>query len=177
MDKEQVTLLAALIAALASMISLIGDLFSTWRGELRAAHRNALSPFLAGLGYTLDKLLNACMIFNKTVEGGKLDSSGLQDALSTVSQLNEIRSKVKYPLWGIDLGLDTLLQVPSWLRDWTGDPRVQERLIRDANNLKQLLDEVIRQSYHDGRPPTKLQIWRLRSRSNQLKQNWGTPDQ
>jgi hypothetical protein len=118
-------------------------------------------------------LLTTCSNYTKRVETGDLNPNGLMDAIQAADNLGNIRAKVKYPLWGIDLGLQTLLDIPKWLKDWGVDSTAQKRLLMEASNLRHLIDEIIRRSYHNGHPPTKWQMLKIKSLSKRLIQNWG----
>ena len=57
--KEEVTLIAAAIAAVASLLSLLFGIMANKRTELREAQRAALEPFVSEIGSELYALIAA----------------------------------------------------------------------------------------------------------------------
>ena len=65
LDRETVTLIAASIAALTSIISIIVSLLANKSSEFRAAHRKTLEPVIYELSDSIYSIIAICVKMTK----------------------------------------------------------------------------------------------------------------
>jgi hypothetical protein len=169
MTKELITLLAALVAAVCSVANV---LITTWQNRSlnsRNAHRELLASILPELGQAIHQCMAcSCIIADRLVV--KQDHKNWQErAKDAQTRLKELRWKVRYPLWGLDEHIRTIALVPDWVTQLQHDPPKAVKLAGDADKLAKSLDDAIRRSYSDGRPPTWLALHRVTTAANRLK--------
>ena len=142
------TLVAALVAALASVITL----FAQRRSELRVAHRKALDSHIGNLSNVIHQTVATSTIIIKTRSLGGLENWRKRAATAT-QQLKEIRPQLRYPLWGLDEALLSLSRLPDWVEHARDYPGHALGLVERGRRLAKALDFGVRRSYLHGRPP------------------------
>src|SRR5947209_474329 len=70
--------------------------------------------------------------------------------------LKALRSKVRYPLWGLDEGIRTLSRLPDWIDHLRQYPVSRTEVFESSAALAESLDRIIRRAYSRGRPPTLI---------------------
>lgn len=168
MTKETVTLIAAAIAAGCSLLVLVINLFAQWRGELRATYRRSIEKTLAELGEALHQVVACSNVLTRT-KPTEARETWKNRASEAKTKLKEIRSAVRYPLWGLDEGIRVLTRLPDWIMHKIDKPDEARKLLAAGDRLRASLDFAIRRCYADGRPPSLLekalvafQTWRVR---------------
>lgn len=145
------TLLAATIAAVASILVLFLRLRSGESAEARAAYRDELRPYVQEIGDALYMLVACATLYARDHATNNRDHWNRQ--LDTAAgKLRAARFRVRYQLWGLDEGLRTMVFLSFWIRQAEADERAQ--LIEAATRLRQRLDRVIMRCFLRGRPPT-----------------------
>jgi len=157
MDKAQATLIAATIAAIASVAKLIFDRYS----ESRASHRELLQPLLAELGEAIAGVVATSTVLAKG-RSDKSYSNWYGKAAKEREKLKEVRPKVRYPLWGIDEGLRVLIRLPDWVSHARADKKRLSKLLSRADGLRKMVDVVAFRCYRNGRTPDLLEILQVR---------------
>ena len=143
MDASTVTLVAALIAAAASILSLLLRSRSELRAELREINRKKLESLVDDLGDAMHKLVACSTLRVRDKEDANIGywDSKIHEARTS---LRKIRPRVRYQLWGLDEGLKALIVLPDWLNP------------KPATDLSQLLGAAHRRQHalcerrHDG---------------------------
>lgn len=153
MTTESATLIAASIAATASVAGLAVSLVAQFRAELRVAHRQTLDAYIAELGESLHQIVACADILLKTKSGESREKWKCRGAKASAS-LKNLRPKVRYPLWGLEEGLRVLSRVPDWADHARVDPVRAKTLIARADKLRRALDDATRRSYRSGRCPS-----------------------
>lgn len=171
--KEYATLIVAGVAAAASILTLFLNIKAQRAAEDRKMYRQNLDPFLADLAEHIYQIVAATNVLLKvrTPEKFKLWSNR---AAETNKKLSQLRPKLRYPLWGIDEGIRTLIRFPTWVQHARKNPKRTEALLRCGNRLRSALDFSIRRSYMKGRPPTfyeRAWIWFIAKRCRELFEN------
>jgi hypothetical protein len=171
LSKEEATLLAAGIAAVASVLKLIADVLSA-RGEAtRAAHRATLEPYLAGLGKALHQVTAGVVLVHRRVKAGQEPGNAFQNAEQAAKSLKQLRLEVKYALAGADEALRILTRAPDWTATYKGD-ETGDQYITQLQELSKLVDQVVARSYRKGRPPTWYERRRLGKLSAKTRKSW-----
>lgn len=163
MDKPTATLIAAIIAAIASLISI----FANKAAEFRAAHRRTLSDYIHDLSKTLHQIIATSKILTNynTDENLKNWRGKAQEAKEN---LKKMRPELRYTLAGLDLGFRTSSRLPDWVEHARGYPEYEKKLVEKGANISEALDGCIRRSYQKGRPPRFYEAWYVTFLSKKL---------
>ena len=150
---QEVTLVAAIIAAAISLIHLVLSLRSQRAAEFRSAHREAIGPFLSSLGDSIHQTvaLSHVALQAKTPETRKRKFDEASDA---AKDLKQIRREARYGLWGIEEAIRDLTRLPDWLAHARPYPEAARRLFDAGAALGDALDSAVVRSYGRGRQPT-----------------------
>ena len=158
---ETATLAAAGIAAAASVVGLIANVYAKSSAEMRAAHRATLHEDLATLGESLHQIMACADILLRAKSEESLKTWRARGKVAAES-LKNLRPKLRYPLWGLDEGLRVLSYIPDWTDHARVNPEGAKRLVRQADRLRRVLDNSIRRCYRKGRCPSLLERLRVR---------------
>lgn len=159
-DQPTATLVAAGIAAVAALLSLLTTFLGDRRAEMRAAHRVALQTHLETLGEGIHKTAASATILRRRFLEGS-DPAPWRDAGRTGAKaLKAVRPKVKYTLYGLDEPLRTLSRMPEWVATYKDVPKTNaEELLKAMQKLAASVDAAIRRSYRRGLPPGWIRRW------------------
>lgn len=156
MTAQEATLIAAIIAAVASVAKLFFDRFS----ENRSSFRALLQPLVAELGEALYGIVATCTVATKA-QSDRRFSTWYSKSLREKEKLKALRPKLRYPLWGIDEGLRVLIRLPDWLQHARKDKARAGLLVRRATRLRSLMDAVALRCYRNGRLPDAMERWQI----------------
>jgi hypothetical protein len=157
MTAQEATLIAAVIAAVASVAKLFFDRFS----ENRSSFRALLQPLVADLGESLHGIVATCNVMSRA-DSDQRHSNWHTKAKAERDKLKALRPKLRYPLWGLDDGLRVLLRLPEWTAHSRGQPKRLKLLITRATRLRTILDAVALRCYRNGRLPDALERLQVR---------------
>lgn len=166
-SQASATFAAALIAAVAAVSSLVVTTIAAYRREMRDAQRQALQPHLAPLADAIHQTVATSFNQQKarTPQAADRWRARGQEAAAT---LETTRLAVRYPLPGLDDGLNNLRRVPDWVAHRRGRPEIDE-LLKQADALASALHATIEKSWRHGRPPGWLPRRRLRRQVESLR--------
>lgn len=168
MEEETVTLVAACIAATASVFGLVFNALIARSREGRESHRRLLEPHLAPAAEALHTVVACADIIAKT----KTDESrgNWRDRATNAREMLEgVRRAVRYPLWGADDGLRTIQRLPNWVENARGLPEHATSLLKSGDDLREALDAAFRSSHARGSAPTFLQRRRINKQAKKLR--------
>ena len=176
MSLETATLIAAIVAAGASIIALFVGLLAGRAAESRAAHRQLLAPDLS----QISEVIYSTVACSKILIEAKTEpavGNWRARAEAAKERLKAIRVKLRYPLWGITDPMNTLTRLPDWIEHARPlDPEHGKRIFAAGKALAWWLDETVRKSYLAGRPPSVAQrlivnfhSWRLDRAYDRMK--------
>ena len=150
---QELTLVAAIIAAAVSLVNLALMLHARRAAEFRAAHREAISPFLSKLGDSVHQTvaLSKLTLMANTPETYR---RRYDEACRAAKDLKQIRREARYGLWGVEEQINVLARLPDWLAHERSYPEAASGLFDAGAALAQALDQAIVRSYVAGRPPT-----------------------
>ena len=165
---QEVTLVAAMMAAAISLINLVLGVRAQRAAEFRSAHREAIGPFLSRLGDGIHQTvaLSSVALRANTAE---TQTRKCDEASHAAKDLKEIRREARYGLWGIEKGIRELTRLPDWLAHTRRYPEAAERLVEAGAALAEALDSAVVRSYLRGRRPTLLGRALVRWRTAQLR--------
>lgn len=162
---DQVTLIAAALAAVASVAGLVLNIVAQSRSEVRQANRILLGPYLIDLARCLHEVMACATILSKA-RSEESRANWRDRAAKAQEKIKELRLELRYPLWGIHEGLRVISLLPNWLEHMQPIPEVREDLWTNGNHLRRALDIAIRNAYTSGSPPSR----RHRRRVNRYAQ-------
>lgn len=164
MTTQEATLVAAVIAAFASVVKLFFDRFAEGRSSVRAL----LQPLIADMGDSVYGIVATSSVI-VAAESPQKFKSWYAKACREREKLKELRPKLRYPLWGLDEGLRVLQRLPDWCSHARADKVRALKMIKHASSLRHIIDVTALRCYRGGRQPhvvERLQVrwhaWRCR---------------
>jgi hypothetical protein len=170
---QDATLIAAGIAAAASLAKLITDALSARGAASRAAHRTVLEPHLSGLATSIHGVVAGAVIAHRRLSDGQEAGNALENSREAAATLKRNRLEVKYALPGLEEPLRTLTRAPDWIATCKGRPQGNDLLL-GLTRLSRLVDATITRSYRRGRPPSRWEQWRLSRTTKHVRGVWTT---
>lgn len=175
-DRGFATLIAAIIAAISSLIVL----FSKKNEEIRAANRKSLEKYIKDLSGSIHQLIATSNILLKAKTTESQDN-WKEKAESAKETLKKIRPELTYSLWGIDNSLQTLSRLPDFTAYTLVDKDTATKVVKRGSQLGDCINKCIKNCYLEGRAPTwfernkiKLLEWRFRKTRNDFKKKKST---
>lgn len=172
MNTETITLLSALIAAVASVGGLLLKASSDSQTELRAVKRKTLEPHISGLGTALHEIVATSNILMHPAKE-KARPKWVERSKKAQGALKTLRPQVRYALWGAEDSLRSLSYLPDWVSRQAANLENTRGLIKQATLLRMALDGVIQRCYDEGRTPTVMERWWLKFRNYRFLKVWG----
>jgi hypothetical protein len=165
------TLLAAVVAASASLLKLVADAFAERSAAMRAAHRSILQAHLEPLGESIHTIAAGAVLEHRRAKAGQAPGNAQANAFSAAEALKVQRLRVKYCLDGLDEPLRILTRAPDWVATYKGDP-TGDKLVERLQGLSGRLDSAIARSYRRGRPPSWIERSCLRRDAQKVREIW-----
>jgi hypothetical protein len=163
MKAEQATLLAAVVAAGASLITLAITTIVARSADLRSARRSALVASFNELGGLLYSLVALSKKMTQVKSDAKFAEVRAQ-AEAVAERVDVLRRDTRYVLWGIDGGFRVIKWIPVYIahfkQERTG-PRADE-IIKRGTKLRKAMDAAISNAYFSGTRPSlfhRLRVW------------------
>jgi len=154
LDQPTATFIAAIIAAILSLINLL----SAKETEMRVANRKTLEAFIYDISDSVHQLVAISNMFlkNRTEESR---GNWREKAEEAKSILKKLRPKIRYALWGLDEHLLTLTRLPDFTLYTLADINVAKEVVRRGSRLGNAIDKCIRDCYLKGQSPRFYNIW------------------
>lgn len=171
MTSETATLIAAIIAAVVSIINLVGGASYRRNEEIRAAIRTAVAANVDSVGRLVHEVIALSFILAKANSDESHKEKHVK-ARQAADRLKAKRLDVRYSLWGLEEGLRTLTRVPDWVAHTRGNTRHREPLLEAASELGALIDGAVRRTYLTGDAPNWLARWRISRKSTLVKKRF-----
>ena len=162
------TLIAAVVAAVASVAGLVLNLVAQSRSEVRQANRALLGPYLNDLARALHEVMATATILTKA-RTDQSRANWRERAADAQAKIKGFRSELRYPLWGIHEGLRVISLIPNWLEHTQDAAEVAEEIWADGNRLRHALDLAIRDAYASGRLPSRRRQRRVNRFAQRLR--------
>lgn len=156
MEAPTATLVAATVAASASLITLLVTTTAKRGEEDRLANRAVLAGDLKAVGKAIHEVLALSNIQMKNLND-PIHPERYRRAAEAARQLKALRQEVRYSLWGLDNGFRELTRLPDWIGHAKVAPQVAAELFALARSLGHELDGAVRATYLKGQPPG---LWR-----------------
>jgi hypothetical protein len=164
MTIQEVTLVAAVVAAIASVLNLVLDR----RAEARANNGTELRSLLGELGDVMNGIVAASEAL-ATTETPRTFRVFYTQAFHERERMKMLRPKLRYPLWGLDEGLQVLERLPVWCAQARSDRERAAQLLRHARELRRAIDRAALRCHRSGRRPSALQRARVRLYSTRCR--------
>lgn len=148
MTTQEATLVAASIAAIASVLKLFFDRFA----EGRSSTRQLLKPLIAEMGEAVYSVVATCKVLIETETPQKF-KSWYGKACREREKLKVLRPKLRNPLWGIDEGLRVLERLPDWCSHTRTDKNRAAKMLKHASALRHVIDITALRCYRGGIQP------------------------
>jgi hypothetical protein len=148
---------AAIVAALASIATLISTVWSAYRADLRKARRDAIASNLPdlfeGLYATVARTKQAVDAKEPTTAAKKWEL-----ALAVTRDLEQARLKSRLFLGDISSAVHQLILTPRIARMCASNPARIKHVIPLATSLRQAIDAALRAAYVEGRFPSPKEV-------------------
>lgn len=171
LEPEHATLLAAVIAAVASIITLAFTLASKRGEESRAAHRAVIVGELKIVGRALHEVLALSNIQLKAIKKD-IHPERYKAAAQAARALKAVRLDVRYTLWGLDSGFRELARLPDWIGHAKVDEKAANEIFALGKALGEDLDRAVRAAYVNGQTPNAWQRFRVERRTHALRKRY-----
>uniref|UniRef100_UPI0034E3F251 hypothetical protein n=1 Tax=Enterococcus faecalis TaxID=1351 RepID=UPI0034E3F251 len=135
MTTQEATLIAAVIAAIASVLKLFFDRFA----EGRSSKRQLLQPLISEMGEAIYSVVATSTVLVEAETPQKFRSWYLK-ACREREKLTTLRPKLRYPLWGLDEGLRVLQRLPDWCSHARADKPRAAKMLKHASSLRHIID-------------------------------------
>lgn len=170
---ETATVIAAIVSAFFGLASVAISVMYSNRLAQNEAIRKLLYEDINKLGAELyhTVAISKKMLNSKSEE--KFEELRLK-AHSCRSQLNDIRVKVRYSLWGLDKGIEAIRSTPFYIFHYKNDKSnpIALKLIDLSTSLRRSLDVAILGALVSGRPPTLIRRSVVRFRVYRLERHF-----
>jgi hypothetical protein len=169
MATTTITIIVSLIAAITSLLSLVININSSKRREIREGNRKTIEPLIEELGKQIYGVIAAIALLYKddSVKNQKYWNS---QVLAAQRKLRELRPKLRYPLWGLDDAIKTLILLPGLAK--LAEKKDLHTVIVLATYLRKAMDNVIRKCFKYGRTPNYIERKKIQYRVNALFEKW-----
>lgn len=168
-------MIAASIAAGAALLTLAGNVLGSRRAEMRTAHRTALTGQLQDLAEGIHETVAAATILRRRNLAGSDVADWIEKGKKGSDKLKSVRPQCRYTLFGLDDPLRTLSRMPEWVATYKNVPGTNaDKLLAEMTKLASEVDAAIRWSYRRGLPPGAIRRWRLKRRSDRVRDLWYT---
>jgi hypothetical protein len=165
---EQVTFIAAVIAAFASVITLVMNIFAARSSEMRVAHRRSLEQHIHDLSDAIHSTVATTKILTQAKTEPAVEN-WRERADCAQNKLKELRVILRYPLWGITDAMNTLTRLPDWIENARRFPKYSELIFSKGKKLGDEIDKAIRNSYTFGRPPNFIERKSVKTAEKRLE--------
>ena len=157
MTTQEATLIAAVIAAIASVARLVFDRFA----ERRSSMRELLQPLIAEMGEAVYGIVATSTVLVEAETPEKL-RAWYAKACREREKLKAIRPKLRYPLWGLDEGIRALQHLPDWCSHARSNRQRAAAMLKHATALRHMIDITALRCYRNGRQPDLLERAQVR---------------
>ena len=153
-DKTLWAVVSAVIAATASIISLMVNIFVAYRKEERESYRSFLKDDLKDISSNIHQIMSAAAILTKARTETSAKNWRSRAAIAG-AELDKSRIRTRYHFHGISDGFRTLRRVPNWVEHIVDrDPASARKLVDLADDLRIALDNAVFDAFSNGRRPS-----------------------
>ncbi|MEG8058018.1 hypothetical protein QP150_16190 [Sphingomonas sp. 22L2VL55-3] len=155
--QPEATMVAAIIAAAATVITLVFTVLNKRGEEYRTAQRDVIAEDFKIVGKAVHEVIALSNIQLKVMDTPQ-HAEKYRIAADAAKRLKEKRLDVRYTLWGLDDAFRTLARLPDWMGHAKPSPKVANKIFVNGKQLGAQIDRAVRSAYISGAPPG---IWRV----------------
>lgn len=160
MEEQLAVLVAAGVAAVSSLITLVVSLISSRRAGIVVAYRNSIEGFLSALSDNIHQVVAIALTLGRT-NTDVARKNWREKGTLPKQELKRLVRQVKYPLWGLSEHLQTLTRLPDWSDHIVAAGADFNSFDNSTRQYGAFIDKAIQQSYLKGRPPSARELRRL----------------
>jgi hypothetical protein len=167
-----VTLIAATVAAVASLLNVAVNVYFVRRSTREAQYRDLLKPYVVQLGEELHQVVACCKVAAKRFDKGEAPKPWVDRAHAACKRLATIQRQVKYPLGEVVGGVRELTRLANWVDHIKADRDRRDQMLMAAEVLRATLDEAVRDAYLSGTAPSRRAQLQVRRAAERLRLLW-----
>lgn len=168
MTQPDATLIAASIAAVATILTLIFTMANKRGEEFRSAQRAVIAKDLKAVGRAVHEVIALSNIQLK-VMGSDQHPERYRAAADAAKKLKDLRLDVRYTLWGLDDAFRDLARLPDWIGHAKPQPEVASTILDAGRKLGIQIDLAVRKAYISGSPPGLWRRYRVSCATKHLR--------
>ncbi len=173
LDAGVSTALAAIIAAVASLLSLIFTIRASKRSELRVAHRESVKPYLEQLSDDVHTVIAGVVIMRKRAALDSDVTDWQLKAKQAGSRIEDVRRKSRYVLPGLDAAFRQLALASDHVATYKKLAGTNaDALVSAYQILADRVNRALRRTYRDGVPTGWWGSWRLKLAAEKVVSLW-----
>jgi len=167
------TALAAIVAAVASLLSLLFTVLASKRSELRVAHREIVRPYLEQLSDDVHTVIAGVVIMRKRAASESDVTAWQAKAKQAGRRIDDVRRKSRYVLPGLDAAFRQLALASDHVATYGTLAGTNADLLVSAYQvLADRVERALRRTYRDGVPTGWLGRWRLKMAAQKVVRLW-----
>lgn len=170
--KDYLVILAALVAAVASLSSVVLNMFLSRASERKNSHRKLLECYFFQLSESLHSILACTDTVVRRLDQNMSIESWREKGTKSGKELKFIIPKVRYLLWGVERGIRDLVRLMGWSLHVQIVPNGSRQLLKRGDSLRKAIDSAILSSYTSGKPPSALHRLNVRYKSWCLRKKY-----
>lgn len=165
---DSVTLVAAILAAVASMWTALFVVVSKRHEDMRNAVRQAAAADVHEIGQLIYETIALSTLLAR-YSSPETFKQKYSEAVAVAGKLKKKRLEVRYSLWGLDGGIRELTRLPSWLGHAKHDEAARLRILAAGKKLGSSLDGAARSVYITGNLPGMFGRWSIERKRAALR--------
>lgn len=163
-EKEMVTLIAAIIAALSSIYALI---FKK-NQEIRTAKRKSLEKYTSDLSKSIHEIIASSKMLLK-VKSQESETNWKKRAQDAKDSLQKVRPELTYALWGIDKSIQSFTRLPDYTAYTLSNTKISKKIVKKGSKLGNTINKCIKNCYSHGRSPNWWEIHSIKYYDRKLR--------
>jgi len=171
MTQPDATLIAAVVAATATILTLLFTVLNKRGEEFRTAQREVIASDLKAVGKAVHEVIALANIQFK-VQDTPQHAERYKAAVEAAKRLKAMRLDVRYTLWGLDEAFRTLAKLPDWLGHAKPSHEVAAKLLVEGRAIGTQIDLAVRSAYLAGKSPGWWRIFRVGQATGRFKRTY-----
>lgn len=173
LDQGVATTGAAILAAIASLVSLVLTIRAGRQSEMRVAHRARIDIYLTELSEDIHTVIAGITIIRKRVAIGSDTSQWQATAKSAGNRIDIIRRRTRYVFEGFDESLRQMALASDHIATYKDLPNTNvEDLLKAYKVVSDQLNKALARQYRRGMPSGWFTCWRLSRACKSVSAAW-----
>lgn len=173
-DAPIATAVAALVAALASIVSLFFTIRAARFSEMRIAHRKAIEPYLVSLSTDIHEVIAGIVVARKRIEAGQEDAAKwIRKSQDAGDRLKITRKKTLYFLPKLQDSLRELSLAGDHIATYKNLSNTNvDQVVSAYRTLSDRTNKAVELSYRRGKGIGLFRTIKLNRASSQVRHLW-----